>query len=387
MTHTFLINHQFYKLYVLCLAMTLPLHVFNLGGGDGLKPFHVPALASCLLSFKIIPKRGGLYRVTMLFLFFAFTSAVLSFSSSAFPYWLNTFIIITSCQGLAYVNPWKIMKWLLYVIPFVVLILFLHGISDISYRYQGFYSDPNYLCTTLIAFLLALNLEYPQLSDFKWKWIIVSSLIMIYALIIMTVSRTGMACGVLILLVMSFNAMRKHSLMLIIGVFLGLIALQNYATDFVEQEWKLIYDRVFKASDDMENASDYRLELSMQNIYFIKDNPEYFFFGLGGGTTVGTNAEQVPGLATYRTAPLGDHNSWTSTLSEQGLVCVTLFALFMLLTLKNILRVEDRTRKYMMLTIFVSILIFSFSISQKNYLPFWWILFFLNNRTLRHKSI
>ena len=139
---------------------------------------------------------------------------------------------------------------------------------------------------------------------------------------------------------------------------------------------------MFERNDNVENASTLRRTLSFQNINFIIDNPQYIPFGLGGGTTNGYNAIEVPGLSNYRKDFHIDHNTWTSTFSEQGLICFILFFVIVYMTFKNVWRKENGTNKYLMLGVFISIFVFSFSVSLKTYLPFWWIIFFLNNKTM-----
>lgn len=371
-----------YNVYVICMAIALPLHVFNMGGGEGLKPFHIPAAIACVLSFIFLKKKEKLYKIVIWFLEVALLSSLLSYASSAFSIWLNTFIILTSCVGLAYVESKQVVKYATLLIPIDVVVLYYHSLVEPQYRYQGFYSDPNYLCTTLIVFIFLLLIAYPNTEKITFKAIIIGTLVLSYALILLTLSRTGLLCSLLVLLLASIAAIKKHFLKLVIAALLGVWAIQHYATNFLDNQWDFMYERVFEADDNVEAAGAHRFELSMQNINFIIDNPQYIPFGLGGGTTNGKNASQIPGLSNYRKDGRIDHNTWTSIFSEQGLFCFILFFVIVYMTLKNVWRKENGTNKYLMLGVFLSIVLFSFSVSQKTYLPFWWIIFFLNNKTL-----
>ena len=371
-----------YRLYVICMAITLPLHVFNMGGGEGLKPFHIPAAIACVLSFFILKKNKKLYKYVILFLISALVSSILSYASSAYSIWLNTFIILTSCIGLAYVDSKQVLKLTLLLIPIDIIVLFYHSIVEPQYRYQGFYSDPNYLCTTLIVFIFLLLLAYSNSEKKIIKAIIIGTLVLSYALILLTLSRTGLICSLLVLLLASIAAVKKHFFKFVIATLLGVWVLQHYATNFLDNQWDLMYERVFEANDNVEYAGSHRFQLSLQNIRFIIDNPQYIPFGLGGGTTVGVNASEVPGLARYRKSPIGDHNTWTSTFSEQGLICFVLFLIIIFTTFNKVRKKETGANRYLLIGVFLSILLFSFSVSQKTYLPFWWVIFFLNNSTL-----
>ena len=370
------------KLYVICMAITLPLHVFNMGGGEGLKPFHIPAAIACVLSFFILKKNKRLYKYVILFLMSALISSILSYASSAYSIWLNTFIILTSCIGLAYVDYKQVLKYTFFLVPIDVIVLFYHSIVEPQYRYQGFYSDPNYLCTTLIVFIFLLLLVYSNAKKIITKVVIIGTLVLTYALIFLTLSRTGLICSLLILLLASVDAVKKHFFKFIIAAIVGILALQHYATTFLDNQWELMYERVFEANDNVEYAGSHRFQLSLQNIRFILDHPQYIPFGLGGGTTIGVNASEVPGLAKYRKSPIGDHNTWTSTFSEQGLICFILFAIIIFKTFKSVKGKKSGTNRYLLIGVFLSIFLFSFSVSQKTYLPFWWVIFFLNNSSL-----
>ena len=56
------------SIYTLCLSLSLPLHVLNMGGEEGLKPFHITAVLSLVLSFFVVPRKGKLHKKLMLFL-------------------------------------------------------------------------------------------------------------------------------------------------------------------------------------------------------------------------------------------------------------------------------------------------------------------------------
>lgn len=371
-----------FRLYIICMAISLPLHVFNMGGGDGLKPFHIPAAIACVLSFIFLKKKEKLYKIVIWFLEVALLSSLLSYASSAFSIWLNTFIILTSCVGLAYVESKQVLKYATLLIPIDVVVLYYHSLVEPQYRYQGFYSDPNYLCTTLIVFIFLLLLVYSNTEKIIAKVVIIGTLVLTYALIFLTLSRTGLICSLLVLLLSSIAAVKKHFFKFVIAAMLGVWALQHYATSFLDNQWDLMYERVFEANDNVEYARAHRFHLSLQNIRFILDHPQYIPFGLGGGTTIGVNASEVPGLAQYRKSPIGDHNTWTSTFSEQGLICFILFSFIIFITFNKVRGNRNGSNRYLLLGVFLSIVLFSFSVSQKTYLPFWWVIFFLNNSSL-----
>ena len=365
------------------MSIMLPLHVFNMGGEGGLKPFHIPAAIACVLSFFLINEKGKLYKYVIWFLVLALISTILSYAfATAYPIWVNTFIVFTSCIGLAYVDSNRILRYIAFLIPVDVVVLFYDSIVEPQYRYQGFYNDPNYLCTTLIIFVFILFIIYSSIQNKIYKAGIIVALVLIYILIFQTLSRTGLACSLFLLLSVTMATIRKHFIKLVFVVIIGIGGLYYYAADLIDNRWNQMYERIFEKDDNIEGAGSLRVNLSLQNIRYIFDNPQFIFLGLGGGTTNGINAREVPGLSAYRTELSIDHNTWTSTFSEQALICFILFFVIIYITFNNVRRIMDGTTRYLSLGVFFSILIFSFSISQKTYLPFWWIIFFLNNKSL-----
>lgn len=373
-------NKYINNLYVMCVALTLALHVYNLGGADTLKPFHITAVISFVLSFFVVPFKGKIIRYAAIFVLCSLLSALFSNSDTAIPFWINLVVILGSCYGLVYIDIKKLLKWLYVLIPIDVAVLLYTATRGYMFRFQGFYDDPNYLCTTLIGFLLVCLLQFLYVSN-KWaKGLTIITIVGIYAIILMTISRTGLFCSLLILVFFFLNSIKKNVFKVIVVSLVGIFVMVHYAGDFIEKQTGAFSERLFDANDNYESAEIFRKELSLQNIRYIADNPQYILFGLGGGTTTGVGAAQVAGLNQYRKDSHGDHNTWTSTFSEQGLLALIYFFLIIFMTYKNIVRSSVKTDRYLLLAVFFSIILFSFSISQKVYLPFWWVIFFLNNK-------
>lgn len=364
----------------MCIALTLTLHVYNLGGGDTLKPFHITAVIASVLSFLVVPFKGKIIKYTAFFVLCSLLSSLFSFSNTAFPFWINLTIVLCSCYGLVYIDIKKLLKWLYVLIPIDVAVLLYTAMGGYMYRFQGFYDDPNYLCTTLIVFLLVCLLQFLYISN-KWaKGLTIITIVGIYAIILMTVSRTGLFCSLLILVFFFLNSLKKNVFKAVLIALVGLFVTVHYASNFIEEQAGAFSERLFDANDSYESAGNFRKELSLQNIRYIIDNPQFILFGLGGGTTTGVGAAQIPDLNHYRKDFHGDHNTWISTFSEQGLLAFICFFLIIYATYKNIVRSSSKKDRYLLLAVFFSTILFSFSISQKVYLPFWWLIFFLNNK-------
>ena len=373
-------------IYIAMLAFALGLHVFNMGGEEGLKPFHLAAGIACVLTFLQPQKLNNLYRIVYAFLLFAFFSAIFSYASSAFSTWVNLFFVVISCIGVVFSNVKIVLKCVFPLIAADVFALLYQSIVEPQYRFQGFYDDPNYLCTTLLGFIFLLLLELHLLKKYYLKIFAIALLILSYFLILLTLSRTGIVCAFIILVIVLLDSLKKKYLKITIISLILFSVCFNITSNYFDHQLALLNERFFYNNDNIENASDQRVHLSMQNVEFILDNPQYILFGLGGGTTIGKNAHDIPELDSYRDDDHGDHNTWTSTFSEFGLLCFIMFFLFFIITFRRVIRITPHYFRNLYLVMFASMLIFSFSISQKTYLPFWWIMFFLNNQTISQLS-
>jgi O-antigen ligase len=209
------------------------------------------------------------------------------------------------------------------------------------------------------------------------------NIVVIVILVLITLSRTGLACIVLLLAISFARVIKRHFYKGIIVLAILTFAVSHYATDFVDKEYALLYERLFERSDNLESAGELRSELSKQNIRFIIDNPSYLLFGLGPSATASNNAKDVPGLIQYRKSHYRDHNSWSSCFSEYGLFAFVLFFLLVFSIVKRVIRMNHSVTKYICVGTCLSIIIFSLSIWQMTYLPFWWGLFLLGNKQLQ----
>lgn len=370
------------KIYIMCLALALILHIFNTEG-DGIKLFHIPALVACVLSYYFVPKKGVLFKLVNYFVFFIVISAAISLVSNSLAKSLTYVILLYGCYGVAYVDLEKLLNWMVFLIPIDILVLCSYAITQPEFRFKAYYTDPNFMCTTLLLFLFICLLAYMRTKHVAIKTILIVTMILICVLVLLTVSRTGIFCALLMLVFVSTAVIKKHLIKFVVGIIIGLFMVQHFAYEFVDAQWSLLYDRTFKSSDSVDNATEMRSNLSMQNVRFILDHPQYILFGLGPGGVHPDGAKQIPGLSFYRIEDLGDHNTWSSFFSEQGLLSFMCYISLLFITFRIVLKTPDKTYKLLKLGFYLSLFLFSFSISQKTYLPFWWGIFLLNNNNKR----
>lgn len=369
------------ELYIICVALSLSLHVFNMGGENLIKPFHIAAVGACIITLLTL-RNDRLLKNLCFFIFCIFISTLLSHAENVFSGFINVFIVTFCCVGAAFVDINKVLKYLMIFIPFDLVALLYEATTNPIYRFQGFYDDPNYLCTTLLVFLFLLLISYSIYTKSLIRILIVSEIVVIVFLIFLTISRTGIACCIMLLSILTYALLKKHFIKVIVVTVVSFFIAIHFTSDFWENEYSLLYERVFETNDNVENARNHRFDLSLQNLHYIVDHPQHLFFGLGPSTTDGAVARQIPGMQVYRVSDARDHNSWTSCLSEYGLFALFFFSLLFIDSFRKIIKQKKNTQKYLRLGMIVTLLIFSLSIWQMTYLPFWWGLFFLNNKQM-----
>lgn len=352
-----------------------------MGGGDSFKPFYVTALIAALITFSFAPKTNTFRQLATL-LVCVLISAIISMAVGVMKEFVNLLIILLCCYGVSCINIDSLFKLLMYLIPIDLMALLYEAVTNPIYRFQGFYNDPNYLCTTLVVFFYVCLMVYIRYDKKSIRMVVVADCIVIVALIVISLSRTGMACIFLLLLASFASSFKKHFLRVCLLLLILMAALLNFASEYVGQEYDLVYERLFETSDDVGSAKDTRYELSKQNLRFIADHPIYAFFGLGPGTTEGEKSKEIPGLVHYRKDYRRDHNTWTSCLSEYGLLAFFFLLVIVLGTMRQIMKRGKGSSRYISLVFCFSMIIFSLSLWQMTYLPFWWGIFLLNNKQL-----
>ena len=367
--------------YSLLLALSLSLHVFNMSGLGEIKLFHITAVLAAFITL-FFARKTKTFLFIVCFTICVGISAVLSSAAGAVKGFLDLLIVVFCCYGVSTVRVNDLLRFLLILIPIDLLSLLFDAFSTSFYRFQGFYNDPNYLCTTLLVFFYLSIVSFFRIKSILARTVAVINMAIIPILIIMTLSRTGLLCAFIMLFALLFRLIKKHFLKLAIATILVFSVANHFASDFFGAEYSLIYERVFERNDNIENAGRLRSELSIQNLKYIANHPLYLFFGLGPGTTDGVMAKEIPGLDKYRVSHHRDHNTLTSCLSEYGVVALFFFVVIFIRVFKSIRRQRNRPYYHISIAFYFTLIVFSFSIWQMTYLPFWWGVFLLNNKNL-----
>lgn len=380
MSKTSLSANWKYSVYTFLITATLLLHVFNnLQISDSLKFFHIGALLS--LSFGGIYLRnkfGKIGRLAIAFVATSFLSSSLSHFDQSLSVWLKLFIIIGATSFILLIPLRRLVIGVNAVIPIALLFLVKEYFTGIYYRYQGFYEDPNYMCTTLLVLYFYLQLLWEISSKKTVHVFALFEMLVVLFLVTTSISRTGLICFSIMTIGFFWDNFLKNKVSTIIGVVSVFVMVSFLAPSLVERAFENYTMRETENSDTFNHASDLRREISMRGVNFVLEHPIYWLQGMGEGATA--HAADIPGF--HVRTHHGDHNTITCCFSEQGIIGLSLLLALFFNIYKGIRKKNSqyfrKIRIISLITLFVFI-IFSMSINQMVYLPFWLMIFTLSN--------
>lgn len=368
------------NIYALLITLTLLLHVFNnLQLNESVKFFHVGAGLSLVFALFFLQKKiGKIGKIALAFVTSSFISCLISPYEQSLGVWIKLCIIIGATLFVVAIPIRKLVIGINIIIPVALIALVKEYFEGAYYRYQGFYEDPNYMCTTLLVFFFYLQLLWEMCSKKMLRIGVLFEMLVLLFLVSTSISRTGLVCFFVMAIGFFWDNFLKNKKMTIIGV-LSIVCLTIYfAPTLVERALENYTMRETENSDTLGHASNLRKEISMRGVNFVLDHPSYWLFGMGEGATA--NASSVPEF--HVRTHHGDHNTITCCFAEQGLVgFLLMIMLFYNIFKKNRSKRDPRLKKIKlisMVSLFVFI-IFSMSINQMVYLPFWFMIFTLSN--------
>lgn len=373
-------NNRKSNIYALLITLTLLLHVFNnLQLNESIKFFHLGAgLALIFALFFLRKKLGKIEKIALAFVTTSFFSCILSPYEQSLSVWIKLCIIIGATLFVVAIPIRKLIIGVNIIIPIALLALVKEYFVGIYYRYQGFYEDPNYMCTTLLVLFFYLQLLWEICSKKVIRIGVLFEMLVLLFLVSTSISRTGLVCFSVMAIGFFWDNFLKNKSLAIIGV-LSIACLTIYfAPTLVEQALDNYTMRETENSDTLGHASNLRKEISMRGVNFVLTHPAYWVLGMGEGAT--SHASSVPDF--HVRTHHGDHNTITCCFAEQGLVGFLLMIILYYNIFKKIRSKRDPRLKKIKLISMVSLfvfIIFSMSINQMVYLPFWFMIFTLSN--------
>lgn len=362
--------------YILLCLLSLIAHVYNSIDIAGIKLFYIPVSICFFVSvfFKVKSDKidlclYGMAVMTLLFSLFSY------YESSPFNA-INLFVLIFTFRKIKYIDLDKLCRWGTYATAIVGITLLKEYGQAESFRFNGWYNDPNYLCLTLLVFayfnIMVLNKPKVKLS------VVLPALniLLITVLIFLTQSRTGLGCLLILLIIFLWDYIKKYLIRGSLVIILAGIFGYNYISSHYYNELDFFMSRFDgRRLDDPRSAANLRYHLSTTGLKYINDNPQYILGGIGIGAT--DSPEKIPG---YPNVENRDHNTYSSSLTEQGLICTILFFFWLFMVFKSLYEIKDRTLRNTNIAFFLSISLFASSVWTMTYLPYWLGLFVVANR-------
>lgn len=370
---------KLYNIYAVFCLLTLFAHIYNSAMIVGVKLFYIPAIITFILSVYLFHKKINI-KIVILSIITLLSAFISSNSQSVFAA-LSMIVVMIAFLGLKYIRIGLIIRIGSVLSTIVLCSLLYEYYSTKQYRFVGYYIDPNYLVISLIALLLINMLSNRASKD---KLLSVLSKINIFSIVVLsllTLSRTGVFCVLLIIVFFFFQEIKKHFfkfsiLIFSISFFFYFNYYDNYSEVLENFSGRL---SMSNSNDNLGSAMSLRSKLSFSGIEFIFDNLEYFLFGIG----ISNTANSINDIGFVNEYGLRDHNTFTSVFSEQGLLGLVFFIALLYDALMSIKR--KSSLKLLSLVVFISLCIESASIWCMTYLPFWWIFMLVQNNFEKEK--
>ena len=376
-----------FNIYTLLITTTLLLHIFNnLQLSENIKLFHLGAGLALTFALSFIRKRCGIIgKLASAFVMTSLFSCMLSPYAQSLSIWIKLCIIIGSTIFIIVIPIRKLVIGVNVIMPIALLALVREYFLGSYYRFQGFYEDPNYMCTTLLVLFFYLQLLW-EMSNRKIVRIgVLFEMLVLFFLVTTSISRTGLVCFLIMAVGFFWDNFIKNKALTIIGTLLMAFLAICFAPALVEQALENYTKRETENSDTIGHASNLRKEISMRGVKFVLTNPIYLIQGMGEGATA--HASSIPGF--YVKTHHGDHNTITCCFSEQGILGLSLMILLYFNIFKLLRNKKDPRLQKIKLISTISLcvfIVFSMSINQMVYFPYWFMIFTLSNLAQNENS-
>lgn len=362
------------KCYLALVVLTLLFHVFNnFQITEEIKVFHLFAISSIFVGLLIPKKKDNLVLAFAMIIVWALVTSLFTQISASYVNMLKFLIISLSLLFIPFVSFKKLVLFVNCIIPFVLVCLVLDSIKNFIFRYQGFYEDPNYFCTTLLVFYFYIQLLWNSTSKTWHKILLLIEILIIAYLIAISISRTGMSCFVLMTIAFWWELFLHNKIKTIVSIIILFFVVYYFYKDVIDVVIEGFNTREASSNDDFGSASTHRWKISQSGLTFIVNHPLYWLQGIGIGSF--RHGYELEGWRSYTN--LIDHNTLTCWFTEQGIIGIALLFRFFWLLFRRL-----KKNKYLKslkltipsITVFVVFIIFSASINQTNYFPFWFLL-------------
>lgn len=365
------------NIYGTSVLLALHLHVYNSLSLFGLKLFVFP-LAFAIV-FSAFMKHSRTDWLILSLPLISMVTALFTWSTDIIYQGISLLVIVIAVRKFTIYHNNRLLAINSILTFLSCLILLRHSEIVGTYRYQGFYDDPNYFSLTLV--ILGLFIVRRIVVSFscgmdpnnKVQYVLflftdIFSLVMIVYFSLLSASRTSFFV-ISILFVASLMSLARRSKIKALAVatlfvLIAPVVTSRFLTD-TDSEFNILGERLFnQTNDNMSSASAYRQLLTRNGLEYVLDNPIYLVTGIGIGGTSYYPEIFVPNK--YHR----DHNTITSCLTEQGVIALIIFLILLFRAFRNLRFIQLGQRIFFQLG-FIAVILFSLSIWSMTYLPFW----------------
>ena len=376
--NVYTINSGFWgNIYIALISLSLLFHVFNnLQLSETIKVFHLFSTAAIGSLIFLTKPKNKIVHTFHLLLIWSFVSSLLSPIDGSLLSDVKFVIVALSVSLIPFVPFKKLVLYVNVAIPIALVFLVRNFFEQVVYRYQGFYEDPNYFCTTLLVFFFYIQLLWKEVENNMLRGCLVVEMLLIFFLVGTSISRTGLACLLMMFVSFWWSAFKDHKFKSVLIVIILFFLVSHYFSDYLYTGIEGYIYRETENSDTLGSASNLRWEISKRGLTYILNNPQYLFQGIGIGTYSQAHILEGWQASTHHI----DHNTTTSWFSEQGLIGLLLLIRFYYLIINRLLNnkyLKENGLRIICICVFCVFFLFSTSINMTNYLPFWFLLFTL----------
>lgn len=348
--------------------------MYHLGIG---KAFYIPCALALLSSFFLKKKRDWLDMVLYCLIFVALLSTCIHppLSGTFLTWTVTRFVMAILCfKSVRDVDPLLLAKFAAIFSP---LIVFPHYfLSDPfsygSYRYGGFYGDPNFLALALNFLIAICYITFRKEKGFFIKFLSVCSIVGAIPLILLGASRGGiLGLSIILLFILIDTFKRSKTSFVILAVVMVLLG--GLLTRRMSDTLFLIEQRYQSKTESDQIGARARVE-GIGNVFRVLGRrPELIPFGIGLGNTFDT-------IARYRDDGFRSsfvvHNTFISLLYELGLLGLILYLLIYVFAFKQLLR----QHQFLLTGVLLSAIVSLFTLPGAAFMPGWILLFFTANK-------
>lgn len=365
------------SLFAFGATSSLVAHFYNSITIGNMKLFHVLILVTLSFSLSLFRRIDLFDLLCFIFSFMTLISGFLSDMPEDLGCSVNVAVLVMGLNRIRYVEKSKFSLWAIYGLLLICVSSILLWCKFPTGRFYGWYNDPNYLVMTLVVLLYVNMKSFQGRQNKVLSVLIISNIFLAFLVVFFTMSRTGMCALLALTLGWTIGWGKKYFFRLSILSIVGVLILGGVISAHFPAHVDMFRSRLdgsrYSSGDDITSAYNTRFKLSASGVEYYLKHPRVWLFGTGTGSSDNFN-DDSSFVAIGELMSNRDHNTFTSVLTEQGILafvayCFLLFLVFKKCTKNSFFNIDS--------ICFFVMLLFSCSIWTITYLPWWFLIFYL----------